>query len=78
MNMVNITPINYEIEFEPLFHNFTFNGTEIITLDISKPTNLILLDAAELKIKKSCILVEILQHHQLLDTRKDTWHNKKK
>ena len=53
--MTNITPINYEIEFEPLFHNFTFNGTEIITLDISKPTNLILLDAAELKIKKSCI-----------------------
>jgi hypothetical protein len=41
MNMANITPINYEIEFEPLFHNFTFNGTEIITLDISKPTNLI-------------------------------------
>ena len=56
MNMANITPINYEIEFEPLFHNFTFNGTEIITLDISKPTNLILLDAAELKIKKSHII----------------------
>ena len=56
MNMTNITPINYEIEFEPLFHNFTFNGTEIITLDISKPTNLILLDAAELKIKKSHVI----------------------
>ena len=56
MNMTNITPINYEIEFEPLFHNFTFNGTEIITLNISKPTNLILLDAAELKIKKSHVI----------------------
>ncbi len=56
MNMANITPINYEIEFEPLFHNFTFNGIEIITIDISKPTNLILLDAAELKIKKSHVI----------------------
>ena len=56
MNMTNITPINYEIEFEPLFHNFTFNGTEIITINISKPTNLILLDAAELKIKKSHVI----------------------
>ena len=56
MNMANITPINYEIEFEPLFHNFTFNGTEIITINISKPTNLILLDAAELKIKKSHVI----------------------
>jgi len=42
--------------FEPLFHNFKFNGEEIITLNLSKPTNLIKIDAAELSIKESHII----------------------
>jgi len=46
--MAGVIPINYEIVFEPLFHNFKFNGEEIITLNLSKPTNSIILDAAEL------------------------------
>ena len=50
--MANITQLNYELQFEPLFHNFTFNGTEIITINLPKATNSIILDAAELKIKK--------------------------
>ena len=35
--MVSVIPINYEIMFEPLFHNFKFNGEEIITLNLPKP-----------------------------------------
>ena len=54
--MVGVIPINYEIMFEPLFHNFKFNGEEIITLNLPKPTNSIKLDAAELSIKESHII----------------------
>ena len=54
--MASVIPINYEIMFEPLFHNFKFNGEEIITLNLSKPTNSIKLDAAELSIKESHII----------------------
>ena len=50
--MAKIIPVNYELQFEPLFHNFTFNAMEIITISLSKATDLIILDAAELKIKK--------------------------
>jgi len=54
--MAGVIPINYEIMFEPLFHNFKFNGEEIITLNLSKPTNSIKIDAAELSIKESHII----------------------
>ena len=50
--MANTIPINYKLKFEPLFDNFTFNGMEIITINLPRATNLIILDAAELKIKK--------------------------
>ncbi len=49
--MAGVIPTNYEIVFEPLFHIFKFNGEEIITLNLSKPNNSIILDAAELSIK---------------------------
>mgnify|MGYP001185635663 CR=1 FL=1 len=52
MHDMVIQPINYELVFEPLFHNFKFNGEEIITLNLSKSTNSIILDAAELTVKK--------------------------
>ena len=44
-------PQNYDIVFEPNFKNFTFLGKEKIQLDVSKPTNILVLNAAELKIK---------------------------
>jgi len=56
--MVGVIPINYELMFEPLFHNFKFNGEEIITLNLSKPTNSIKIDSAELSIKESQIIQE--------------------
>jgi len=56
-DMASTIPVNYELKFEPLFHNFTFNGTEVITLNIPMATNIIILDSAELKIKK-CHVVQ--------------------
>ena len=46
-----VRPINYDLEFEPHFSNFTFHGKEIIDIRISAKTNTIQLDTAELKIK---------------------------
>jgi len=49
----SVIPIHYDLEFEPDFRNFTFNGKEQIQINCKKPTNKIILNAAELKIK-SC------------------------
>jgi len=50
---VDVTPINYELTFEPDLKKFTFDGTESISVDCKKPTNTITMNCAELKIK-SC------------------------
>ena len=49
-------PTNYELEFEPLFNNFTFNGIEVITVNLQRSADLIILDAAELKIKNCHVI----------------------
>ena len=51
-----VIPTNYELEFEPLFNNFTFNVIEIITVNLQKSTDLVILDAAELKIKNCHVI----------------------
>ena len=53
--MPKISQINYSIQFEPIFSKFTFNGTQVITLNTSS-TNSFTLNAAELKITK-CYLM---------------------
>jgi len=50
-----VSPLNYQLEFEPNFKDFTFYGKEFINIKIPKATNKITLNAAELKIKK-CFL----------------------
>ncbi len=53
---MNTAPINYQLTFEPDLKKFTFSGTEIIAVSCKKPTNLITIHCAELKIK-SCIVM---------------------
>ena len=48
--MNNVSPINYELEFEPDFKKFTFKGKEKVSVKISRPTNKITLHSAELEI----------------------------
>ncbi len=50
---MGITPINYELTFEPNLKRFTFDGTESISIICKKPTSTITMHCAELKIK-SC------------------------
>jgi tricorn protease interacting factor F2/3 len=47
---VKVVPINYNLEFEPIFENFTFNGKETITIDCKESVNTIMLNCAELEI----------------------------
>ncbi len=47
---MDINPINYQLTFEPDLKKFTFNGIGSITADCKKPTNLITMHCAELKI----------------------------
>jgi len=48
----NVIPIHYDIEFEPDFKKFTFNGREKISIRVIGSTNKIILHAAEMEIKK--------------------------
>ena len=50
---LNTSPLHYTLKFEPLFKNFTFNGIESILIRVTKPTNKIVMHAADLSIK-SC------------------------
>ncbi|MEX2193301.1 MAG: M1 family metallopeptidase [Nitrosarchaeum sp.] len=50
---MKVIPVNYTLEFEPIFKNFTFNGKETITINCKEHVNSITLHCAELKIK-SC------------------------
>ena len=47
-----ISPLNYHLEFEPNFKDFTFYGKEFIEIKIPKENNSITLNEAELKIRK--------------------------
>ena len=47
---MDVNPINYKLTFEPDLKKFTFNGTESITTDCKKSTNIITMHCAELKI----------------------------
>ena len=53
--MSKISQVNYDIQFEPIFTNFIFNGTEIISLTTT-PTDSFTLNAAELEIN-NCHLI---------------------
>lgn len=44
-------PLNYQLVFEPDLKKFTFEGSEVITIDCKKPTSTISMNCAEIKIK---------------------------
>jgi len=48
-------PVNYKLEFEPMFEDFTFRGKEEIAVESSKPTSKLTLHAADIKIQR-CII----------------------
>jgi len=66
-------PLNYQINFEPNFKTFKFRGKEKIQLNIVKPSDRIILNAAEIKIF-DCYLIcrkEILKPSINLDQERE-------
>jgi tricorn protease interacting factor F2/3 len=51
----NVLPVRYEMEFEPNLKTFKFEGRETIEVDVRKPTDRIVLNAAELKIAEATV-----------------------
>ena len=47
---MDVVPINYQLIFEPDLKKFTFRGTESIDVNCKKPTKIITMHCAELKI----------------------------
>ena len=47
---MDVAPINYQLTFEPDLKKFTFHGTGSIFVDCKKPTKIITMHCAELKI----------------------------
>jgi len=71
--MSQISQINYDIQFEPIFTNFTFNGIEIITLTTTT-TNIFTLNSSELEIK-NCHLIhkgKTIKAKSILDKKNET------
>ena len=71
--MSQIIQINYDIQFEPIFKNFTFNGIEIITLT-TKSSNSFTLNAAELEINNCHIIHngKTIKAKSTLNSKKET------
>jgi len=58
-------PVNYDLEFEPNFKNFTFSGKECLTINCFGSTDKIILNSAELKIKNCHVEIP----HKTLKTK---------
>ena len=54
---MDVIPKNYDLIFEPDLSKFTFEGKETIKIISKKPTNLISLDCAEIKIHKCTVKI---------------------
>ena len=52
---MDTSPTNYKLTFEPDLKKFTFDGLESISINCKKPTNVITMHCAEIKIK-SCVV----------------------
>jgi tricorn protease interacting factor F2/3 len=65
---VKVIPLNYNLEFEPIFKNFTFIGKETITVDCKESINSITLHCAELKITSCNVRQDKLSQNGTIKT----------
>ena len=63
---MNVSPVNYNLVFEPDLEQFVFSGKEIITVQCTKPTRSITLNCAELDIL-SCKILNLDSVHNSAD-----------
>lgn len=70
---MRVMPVNYTLEFEPVFKNFTFNGKETIHVICNESLNSITLHCAELKILSCRVKHEKISQKAIIkiDTKKE-------
>ncbi len=52
----NVRPIHYQINLQPYMDKFTFDGLEVIDIDIREPTSEIVLNAAEMRVSAGMVI----------------------
>lgn len=52
----NVIPNNYRLRFEPDFKNFTFRCDEVVRVSIRKPSKMICMNAAEIKVLEASVV----------------------
>ncbi|MEE2884427.1 MAG: M1 family metallopeptidase [Chloroflexota bacterium] len=52
-----VIPVNYKLTLEPDLNSFTFKGIEVVTIEISRPTDLIVLNCIEIDVT-GCSIVD--------------------
>ena len=70
---MGLSEINYDIQFEPIFSDFTFKGIEILSFKTSS-SNKFVLNCAEIKIQKCYIISnsKTIDTSFKLDAKKET------
>ena len=52
----NVRPTHYQITLQPDMEKFTFDGLEVIDIDVQEPTSEISLNAAELRVPSGMVI----------------------
>ena len=52
----NVRPVHYQITLQPDMDNFTFDGLEVIDIDVKEATSSIVLNAADLSVPAAMLI----------------------
>ena len=52
----NVRPVHYQITLQPDMENFTFDGLEVIDIDVKEETSEIILNAADLRVPSAMLI----------------------
>lgn len=58
----HVKPLQYHLKIQPNLADFNFVGTEVVRLEIAKPTKTIVLHAAELSVQSAKVVVGNITH----------------
>ena len=52
----NVRPVHYQITLQPDMENFTFDGLEVIDIEVKEATSEIVLNAADLRVPSAMLI----------------------
>ena len=62
-----VIPVNYKLILEPDLNSFTFKGSEVVTIEISRPTELIVLNCIEIDVT-GCSVIDAEGQEQTVES----------